>query len=216
MIIEHYKNVRKDIKENIELCIVSKKRSIAQIQSYYDAGERIFGENHAQELLSKAPQLPDDIRWHFIGHLQRNKVRSILPVISCIQSLDSYELADEIEKEAAKRNQIVNVLLEFHMAAADENKTGHDPADALPFAHYCVNLPHLDVSGIMVMGPHTDDPKAIKAVFQQAHALFLQLQEIYSPEKIHTLSMGMSSDYKTAITCGTTMVRIGTYLFEED
>ncbi len=216
MVIRHYENVRKAIGEDTDLCVVSKKRSIEEIRSYYEAGERIFGENHAQELLEKVPQLPMDIQWHFIGHLQRNKVKSILPIISCIQSLDSYELADAIEKEAAKINKTIPVLLEFHMASTDTNKTGHDPSDALPFAKYCMDKPHLEVGGIMVMGPHTDDTKAIEAVFVQAHDLFVELQSIYSKETIHTLSMGMSSDYKTAIKCGTTMVRIGTYLFEED
>ena len=216
MIKEHYEIVRKAIGTDIQLCVVSKKRSIEEIRSYYDAGERIFGENHAQELLEKAGQLPEDIAWHFIGHLQRNKVRSILPFVSCIQSLDSYALADEIEKEAAKLNKTIPVLLEFHMAEMDEHKTGHDPSDALPFSKYCIEKKHLDVGGIMVMGPHTSDTKAIEDVFHKTYDLFKELQNIYTAEKIHTLSMGMSSDYKTAIACGTTMVRIGTYLFEED
>lgn len=216
MVKEHYETVRKAIGKDIQLCVVSKKRSIEEIRSYYDAGERIFGENHAQELLDKVPQLPQDTQWHFIGHLQRNKVRSILPFVSCIQSLDSYALADEIEKEAEKIDKTIPVLLEFHIADMDVNKTGHDPSDALPFAKYCMEKEHLDVCGIMVMGPHTSDTKEIEAVFHKAHDLYVQLQNIYSKEKIRTLSMGMSSDYKTAITCGTTMVRIGTYLFEED
>lgn len=216
MITEHYKKVLDTIGNDTELCVVSKKRSNEEILSYYEAGERIFGENHAQELLAKAAVLPDDIQWQFIGHLQRNKVKSILPVVSCIQSLDSRELADEIEKQASRAGKAIDVLCEFHMAEQDENKTGHDPADALPFVEYCMSKPHLNVCGIMAMGPHTSDREEIRRVFSETHLLFQRLQEIYTPEVMHTLSMGMSSDFPIAVECGTTMVRIGTYLFEEE
>lgn len=214
MIESHYETVKKTI-GSADLCVVSKKRSREEILSYYRAGERIFGENHETELLSKT-DLPQDIRWQFIGHLQTNKVKKILPYVDCIQSLDSEKLADEIEKQAARYNKTVKVLMEFHMAEQDTNKTGHDPADALPFAAYCMHKPHLDVAGIMVMGPRTDDSEAVRAVFTRAHDLFVRLQEIYGKEQIRTLSMGMSADYPIAIQCGATMVRIGTYLFEEE
>lgn len=216
MIKEHYEKVLQTAGSSIQLCVVSKRRSTEDILSYYDAGERIFAENHADELLRKAAVLPDDIEWHFIGHLQRNKVKSILPAVTCIQSLDSRRLADEIEKQAARLGRAVDVLCEFHMASQDANKSGHDPADALPFTDYCMSLPHLNVCGIMAMGPHTDSTDEIRKVFLQTEELFRRLQEIYTPEVIHTLSMGMSSDYPIAAACGSTMFRIGSYLFEED
>ncbi len=214
MIRDHYDLVKKNIAGRASLCIVSKHRSTEEILSYYELGERIFAENRADELLAKAEVLPGDIEWHFIGHLQRNKVRRILPVTAMIQSLDSIELADVIEKEAARIDKTMPVLAEFHLAGEDTNKSGlpADQADAL-FEH-CRTLEHVQIKGIMVMGPHTDDEKRISEVFSEAHKLFLSLQEKYG-EEIHILSMGMSSDYETALRCGSGMVRIGTYLFEE-
>lgn len=215
MIQAHYEKVNKACGERARLCVVSKKRSKQEIMSYYDAGERIFGENHAQELLGKI-DLPADIQWQFIGHLQRNKVKSIVPYVSCIQSLDSLELAKEIDKQCAKLNKKMDVLCEFHMADEDENKSGHDPADADAFVKSCMQFAHLNVCGIMAMGPHTNDTERIRDVFMKTHALYVHLQSLYGASQIHTLSMGMSSDYEIALACGSNMVRVGTYLFKED
>ena len=214
MIRAHYESVKRNTGTQAALCIVSKHRSPEEILSYYDEGERIFGENRADELVRKASQLPQDIRWQFIGHLQRNKVRQILPVTAMIQSLDSIALADVIEKEAARINMVMPVLAEFHLAEEDTAKTGlaQDQADEL-FSH-CRGLPHVRIEGIMVMGPHTDDKERIAEVFQKAKDLFDDLRNRYG-EDIRILSMGMSSDYETALKCGSNMVRIGTYLFEE-
>jgi len=215
MIQAHYEKVKKACGEQARLCVVSKKRSKEEIMSYYDAGERIFGENHAQELLGKI-DLPADIQWQFIGHLQRNKVKSIVPYVSCIQSLDSLELAKEIDKQCAKLNKTMDVLCEFHMADEDGNKSGHDPADADAFVRSCMQFAHLNVCGIMAMGPHTHDTERIRDVFRKTHALYVHLQSLYGASQIHTLSMGMSSDYEIALACGSNMVRVGTYLFKED
>jgi pyridoxal phosphate enzyme (YggS family) len=215
MIQAHYEKVKKACGEQARLCVVSKKRSKEEIMSYYDAGERIFGENHAQELLGKI-DLPADIQWQFIGHLQRNKVKSIVPYVSCIQSLDSLELAKEIDKQCAKLNKTMDVLCEFHMADEDENKSGHDPADVDAFVKSCMQFAHLNVCGIMAMGPHTNDTERIRDVFMKTHALYVHLQSLYGASQIHTLSMGMSSDYEIALACGSNMVRVGTYLFKED
>ena len=214
MIRNHYETVKNSL-NGAELCIVTKYRSTEEILSYYAEGERIFAENHAQELLAKAPLLPDDIRWQFIGHLQRNKVRSILPYVSCIQSLDSLELAKVIEKEAARIGKTVSVLAEFHLAEEDENKTGLQKEDASAFFTEVMKLEHLDLCGIMAMGPHTQDSERICSVFREGKELFDALQKEYGSEKIRILSMGMSSDYTLALSCGSTMVRIGTYLFQE-
>lgn len=215
MIRNHYEKVKENI-GSARLCIVTKKRSVAEIMSYYEAGERDFAENKAQELLRKVPELPEDIRWHFIGHLQRNKVKDILPHVSLIQSLDSLRLAEAIEKEAAKLDRRISVLTEFHLAGEDTEKTGLPAEEAESFISTVSTFPHLQIEGIMVMGPHTGNTERIEEVFRQAHDLYIRLQEKFGEQTIHILSMGMSSDYQTAAACGSTMVRIGTYLFEED
>ncbi|MCR5794171.1 MAG: YggS family pyridoxal phosphate-dependent enzyme [Solobacterium sp.] len=211
MIQKHYEHV-KDICGEAELCIVTKKRSIEEIMSYYDAGERVFGENHAAELKKKASVLPQDIRWNFIGHLQTNKVRMIMPFVSMIQSLDSMHLAEVVEKEAARTGRTVDVLAEVHLAEEDTNKSGLEPEELDGFLAGLASLPHLHVRGMMVMGPHTDDEDRIREVFRKAHELFLAHQKENSDFRI--LSMGMSDDYPLAVQEGSTMVRIGTYLFE--
>lgn len=213
MIREHYETVKKIIGD-IDLCVVTKKRSIEEIQSYYDAGERIFGENHAQELLSKVDHLPKDVRWQFIGHLQRNKVREVIPYTDCIQSLDNLKLAQVINKEAERINKIQHVLVEFHLAEEDTNKTGLSESDAIPFIDAVMKMTHIHIDGIMVMGPHTDNEERVAEVFHHGHDLFEILQKKYSKEYIHTFSAGMSADYPIAVKCGSTMVRIGTFLFK--
>lgn len=215
MIREHYDKVKNICGEEAKLCVVTKKRSVEEILSYYDAGERIFGENHAQELKQKAAVLPKDIKWQFIGHLQRNKAKDVVPIVSCIQSMDSIELAKAVSKECLKFHKDIDVLCEFHMANEDTNKTGHDPADAIPFIEAVTKMPGIHVKGIMVMGPHTADTKRIQEVFTEAHSLFVRLQETFGKDTISILSMGMSEDYPIAVECGSNMVRIGTYLFEE-
>lgn len=212
----HYQTVKQVIQDRARLCIVTKKRTPEQILAYYDAGERIFGENHAQELSEKASSLPKDIQWQFIGHLQRNKVRQVVPIVSCIQSLDSLELAEAIEKQCAAVHRIMPVYAEFHLAEQDERKTGLKKEEAFDFFDACRKYPHLNLCGIMVMGPHTEDEEKIRSVFLEAHDLFLSLQKKYSPKEITTLSMGMSADYRIAVECGSTMVRIGTYLFTQE
>lgn len=215
MIKKHYDTVKAAVEGKASLCAVTKKRSIEEIMPLYEAGERIFGENHAVELVHKAQNMPKDIRWNFIGHLQRNKVRQILPYIDCIQSLDSEALAAVIEKECIRADRTVDVLAEFHLAEEDTNKTGLSASDAAEFIRTLKNYPHLHLIGIMAMGPHTDDDNRVREVFTQAKALFEELKEQFPDEDIHTLSMGMSHDYPIAVECGSTMVRIGSYLFTE-
>ena len=183
--------------------------------SYYETGERIFGENHAKELVEKAKQLPEDIQWQFIGHLQRNKVKDILPYVTLIQSLDNMALAQVIEKEASKIDKQIDVLVEFHLAQDDLNKTGLAKEEAIPFITNCLACKHIHIKGIMVMGPHTEDEEKIASVFAEANQLFHQIREAFPEEDIRILSMGMSDDYPIALANGSTMVRIGTYLFTE-
>ncbi len=214
MLKEHYENVKKTI-GNAELCVVTKKRSEEEILSYYRAGERVFGENHAGELTAKAENLPQDIQWQFIGHLQTNKVRQIFPYVSRIQSLDSLKLAETIEKECVRNNRNMNCLTEFHLAEEDTNKSGIPIEEADSFLHACLQYPHLKIEGIMVMGPHTDDSERIKFVFMKAKKLYHSLKDAFPQMPIHILSMGMSADYQIAVECGSNMVRVGTYLFEK-
>ena len=215
MIKSHYETVRKAVGDTVQLCIVTKYRSDEEILSYYDAGERIFGENRVQELREKAARLPGDIRWQMIGHLQKNKVKDVVGLVDCIQSLDSQALAKLIEKEAAKKDITVNVLLEAHLAEEDTNKTGMSPDDVMDLLAKADDFPHLRIRGLMAMGPLTDDTERIREVFTRAHDLFTRMQEARGSDQIDTLSLGMSDDYPIAIECGSNMIRVGTYLFKE-
>lgn len=208
-----YEAVQNELNGTVTLCAVSKRHSIEEIKTAYDLGQRIFGENKAAELVQKAEALPADIEWHFIGHLQRNKVKQILPYVSCIQSLDSVRLAETIEKEAAAIHKTVDCLLEFHLAESDTNKTGLLPEEAMTMLETCDRLPHVHLVGMMTMGPHTDDAAEIRRVFEAGHTLFQTLQE--HSRDIQILSMGMSDDYHLAIEAGSNMVRIGSKLFQE-
>ena len=211
---EIYNTIKSQCKDHCELLVVSKTRSVDQIRSYYDLGVRDFGENRAQELIEKAAQLPCDIHWQFIGHLQRNKVRSVLPYLSRICSLDSVELASVIEKEAARLNRKIGVLIEFNVAE-ESTKTGLDPKQADSFLSALKEFPHLVVEGIMVMGPHVDDRQAIARSFHQSRILFDHLRSLSDPEQFRICSMGMSHDYQEALQEGSTQLRIGTILFQE-
>ncbi len=215
MIQSHYENIKKQLGNSCCLCAVTKRRTVEEVMPLYEAGERDFAENRADELKHKYEAMPKDIRWHFIGHLQKNKVRTVLPMVSLIQSLDSPELARIIEKEAARIGRTVDVLVELHLAVEDTAKTGLTTEEADALIGQCMELPHVRVCGIMVMGPHTDDTERIREVFEEARTFYLKMQEKYGKETIHILSMGMSSDYAIALECGSDMVRIGTYLFEE-
>lgn len=210
---EIYADIKKACTEQAKIVVVSKKRSLDEIMSYYDAGVRDFGENRADDLIQKAEVLPKDIRWHFIGHLQRNKVAKVLPYVSLIHSVESRDLLKVLNKEAQKLNRIVPVLIQFNLAKED-TKTGLNETEALEFAKEALSYSFLQVKGIMTMGPHVEDSAAIEAVFRQAHDLQNKLKEVYGNEHFSELSMGMSSDWKIALKHGSTLLRIGTILFE--
>ena len=209
-----YETIKQQCQNQCELLIVSKHRSVAQIQAYYDRGARDFGENRAQELLEKAPQLPQDIRWKFIGHLQRNKVRAVLPYLHRVCSLDSLELAAVLDKEAARLSRTIGVLSEFNLAQ-ETTKTGLAAAQADAFFEALSQFEHLIPEGIMVMGPHVEDEAAIAAVFRQARALFDRLKKNSGGPQFTICSMGMSHDYPIALREGSTQLRLGTILFED-
>lgn len=193
--------IRQTIPTGVTLICVSKYHPASLIREAYESGERDFGESRVQELCAKYEELPKDIRWHMIGHLQRNKVRDIIPFVHLIQSVDSLRLLDTIEQEAARIGRTVNVLLEVHVAR-EESKSGFSP-DELPTDFQA--WPHVRVLGLMTMATLTDDESEWRRCFRTAKALC----------RGEILSMGMSEDYRVAIDEGSTMVRVGSAIFGE-
>lgn len=202
---------------NVRLVAVSKFHPVEELQQAYDAGQRLFGENRAQELVAKAPELPKDIRWHFIGHLQKNKVRSIMPHVSVIESVDSVELLRLIEKEAARIDRTVDVLLQLHVAQ-EETKSGFsfdELMEAAEAGELTEGLPHVHVCGLMAMASLTDDMEQVAGEFEMVRRAFVMLKDgcFDESEYFNELSMGMSDDWPVAVQHGATLVRIGTSIF---
>lgn len=214
----HLKEIKATIDPGVELVAVSKFHSVALIQEAYDEGQRIFGESRAQELQVKHEALPKDIAWHFIGHLQPNKVKYIAPYISLIHAVDSMKLLREIEKQAAKHNRVINCLLELHIAQ-EATKYGLSLADctALLEAGEWRELKHVQIAGLMCMASNTEDEEQIRNEFHQANAYFneCKLRFFANDEAFSQRSWGMSDDYKIAMREGATLVRIGTAIFGE-
>ena len=193
------------------LVAVSKKKSVEEIKALYDLGQRDFGENYVQELLQKQPLLPADIRWHFIGHLQRNKVKSILPFCKLIQGVDRLELLEEINKQASKLERVVDCLLQVHIAT-EESKFGFDSAELSAVLPVLSSYSHVRVVGLMGMASFTDNLSQVNAEFRLLKKLFDQYRSYFLITDPF-LSMGMSGDYKIALEEGSTMIRIGSLLF---
>lgn len=208
---ENYHKIKAQIPANIELVAVSKFHPIEKIKEVYDCGQKVFGENKVQELLTKVNELPADIRWHLIGHLQTNKVKYIAPFIDTIQSVDSEKLLLEINKEAAKNNRIIKVLLQIKIAE-EETKYGLEIAEAKEiFSNYLEHqYPNIEILGLMGMATFTDNKNQVKSEFLVLKSLF---DELSTFKKLETLSMGMSDDFALAIECGSTSVRIGSAIF---
>ncbi|MDE6485783.1 MAG: YggS family pyridoxal phosphate-dependent enzyme [Duncaniella sp.] len=204
------------IPEGVTLVAVSKFHPVEALRCAYDAGQRVFAESRAQELAAKAPALPDDIEWHFIGHLQTNKVRSVIPHVALIQSVDSARLLQAISSEAVKLGKTVDVLLEVNVSA-DGTKTGMSPEDfaALTDEYDPKLYPGVRVRGLMGMATFTDDRTVVRRDFEALRQLFEKLRAgaFASAPEFDTLSMGMSDDRDIAIDCGSTMVRVGTDIF---
>ena len=195
----------------VRLVCVSKYHPVEAVQEAYQAGERDFAESRVQELLQKQAALPKDIRWHFIGHLQTNKVRAIVPFVHLIQSVDSVRLLETIEKECARIDRTMDVLLEVHVAQ-EESKSGFLPSEIVPLlqTNLRAQYPHVRFRGIMGMATNTDDEAEIRRCFRQLAEIF---EGHKGDEDWDTLSMGMSEDYEIAIACGANMVRIGSTIF---
>lgn len=215
---ERYASIRSQLPPHVTLVAVSKTRTVEEIRALYDLGQRDFGENYPQELRDKQPLLPSDIRWHFIGHLQTNKVKYIAPFVNLVHAVDSERLLDELEKRAASAERNIGVLLQLHIAN-EESKYGLDESSLRSMVENWdpQRWPHLELRGLMGMATFTEDQERIKAEFNTLAELFPSLRDTRPDmtSSFKELSMGMSSDVELAIGQGSTMVRIGTAIFGE-
>jgi PLP dependent protein len=212
------KRIYDQIPAHVKLVAVSKTKPNAVVMEAYEAGQRLFGENKAQELISKQPQLPADIQWHFIGHLQTNKVKYLAPFVAMIESVDSLKLLNEVNKQAVKNNRRINCLLQFHIAEED-TKYGLslDEARELLQHNQFSQLNAISVCGVMGMATFTDDLEQVRREFKQLRSIFDLLKRDFFIKKheFREISMGMSGDYLIAIEEGATIVRIGSLIFGE-
>lgn len=225
MVAENLEQVRKNIElackeagrdpKEVTLISVSKTKPVSMLQEAYDAGSRDFGENKVQEIMDKVPQLPSDIRWHMIGHLQRNKVKYIVDKVALIHSVDSLRLAETIEHEAAKHNVTVPVLIEVNVAQ-EESKFGLKTEEVLSLVESVAAFPHIHIEGLMTIAPYVEDPEENRGIFRQLKKLSVDIDaKNINNVNMSVLSMGMTNDYQVAVEEGATMVRVGTGIFGE-
>lgn len=215
---EKYKEITEELAgASVQLIAVSKIQTVTDIKKMYDLGQRDFGENYVQELVEKQPLLPPDIRWHFIGHLQSNKVKFIAPFVHLVQSVDSFKLLTEINKQAKKINKTINCLLQIHIAS-EETKFGLDESELNETMNAIQTNPeqfsNIHINGLMGMASFTDDIERIKIEMKLLKSFFEKYKSLSTGNcQLSTLSMGMSGDYKIAMEEGSNMVRIGSLLF---
>ena len=216
MIQENLNIVRATVPSNVTLIAVSKTKPVSDLQEAYDAGQRIFGENKALEMRDKYQELPKDIQWHFIGHLQTNKIKYIAPFVTLIHAIDSLSLLEAVNKEAAKNNRVIDCLLQFHIAQ-EETKFGLDIEEtkSLLESESFKDLKNINICGVMGMATFTDDVNQVRNEFKNLRNIFETLKENYfkANDSFKEISMGMSDDYPIAIEEGTTMVRVGSKIF---
>ena len=208
--------LHQELPNGVTLVAVSKFHPVEALREAYDAGQRVFGESRPQEMCAKREQMPDDVEWHMIGHLQTNKVKYIAPFVALIHSVDSERLAEEIERQATRFGRTIDVLFEIHLAE-EESKSGWDVEEFTAWVEstdFATRLPHLRPRGLMTIGTLTEDIELNKREFVRLRELFDTLRPKFGTE-FDTLSMGMTSDYHEAIECGSTMVRIGSMIFGE-
>jgi pyridoxal phosphate enzyme (YggS family) len=211
--VANYEKLSQELKaKSCTLVAVSKTKPAEDIRVLYELGQRDFGENYVQELIEKKPQLPTDIRWHFIGHLQRNKVKYIAPFCYLIHGVDSISLLKEINKQGEKLGRKINCLLQVHIAQ-EETKFGMDAAEVMEALHQSVTLSHVTIAGLMGMASFSDNQELISKEFNSLCQLFNTIKSNPVYPDFKTLSMGMSGDYPLAIEQGSTMVRVGSLLF---
>ncbi|HEY0047272.1 MAG TPA: YggS family pyridoxal phosphate-dependent enzyme [Flavobacterium sp.] len=212
-VAENIQRIKGELPSHVELVAVSKTRPVANLMEAYDAGQRIFGENKILEMTEKQQQMPKDVSWHMIGHVQTNKVKTMAPYVDLVHGVDTFKVLAEINKQALKNNRLINCLLQVHVAT-EETKFGfnaNELEDLLESEEY-IALTNIKVKGLMGMATFTEDEDIIRQEF----SFLKNLYDHYSERHDFTiLSMGMSSDYKIAIECGSNMVRIGSSIFGE-
>lgn len=216
---ENILSIRSSIPPHVKLIAVSKTKPGEMLKEAYDAGQRDFGENYVQELTDKYEQLPKDIHWHFIGHLQSNKVKYIAPFVYLIHGVDSFSLLKEINKQAAKNNRVINCLLQIYIAK-EESKFGLDflEAEQLLLSQEFSELKNICIIGLMGMATNTENETVLHEEFESLQRFFNQIKSQITDKpnfQLKEISMGMSSDYQIAIKHGSTMVRIGSSIFGE-
>ncbi|EJW99092.1 pyridoxal phosphate enzyme, YggS family [gut metagenome] len=217
-IADNLKQVLAELPSGVRLVAVSKFHSNEAIEEAYHAGQRIFGESKVQEMTAKYESLPKDIEWHFIGHLQTNKIKYMIPYVSMIHGIDTYKLLAEVNKQAGKVGRIVNCLLQIHVAQ-EETKFGFSPEECREMLEggEWKQLTHVRICGIMGMASNTEDTEQIKGEFRLLNNLFQEFKDTWFAESdaFKELSMGMSHDYHEAISSGSTLVRVGSKIFGE-
>jgi hypothetical protein len=200
-------------REEVTLIAVSKTQPLEALQEAYACGERVFGENKVQELTGKIEQMPTDISWHMIGHLQTNKIKYLVGKVDLIHSVDSVKLAQALEKEAAKKNAQFSILIEVNVAQ-EESKFGVSMEEVLPLIQEVATYPHLKICGLMTIAPFVENPEENRPVFANLHKLSVDIKnKNIDNVSVNILSMGMTNDYEVAIEEGATMVRVGTGIF---
>ena len=214
-IASNLNTIKTSLPEHVTLVAVSKTKPVSDLMQAYEAGQRIFGENKIQEMSDKHEQMPKDIQWHMIGHVQSNKVKIMAPFVSLIHGVDSLKLLQEINKQALKNNRIIDCLLQIHIAE-EETKFGLDENELneLISSSEFKEMKNIRTLGLMGMATFTEDQNQIKKEFQHLKSIFDSIKTLQTENcKLNTISMGMSGDYQLAIECGSTMVRIGSSIF---
>ena len=216
MVKDNLLAVKQTLKNNVKLVAVSKYQPMELLVEAYEAGQRVFGESHALEVRDKAEALPKDIEWHFIGHLQTNKVKYIAPFISCIESVDSLKLMQEINKQALKNDRVIDCLLQFHVAQ-EETKSGFslEECEQVLSSEEFASLKNIRIVGVMGMATYTENEKQIRKEFKSLVSIFAYLKMAYFSTNVDfkEISMGMTDDYQIAMSEGSTIVRVGSGIF---
>ncbi len=213
MISENLKQLREELPATVKLLAVSKFQPAERLMEAYQCGQRLFGENRPQELAAKAVQLPQDIEWHFIGHLQTNKLKMVLPYAALVESIDSLHLLQAVDEWGKANGKVIPVLLELHIGA-EETKQGFYEEEVLDILFQAEKYAHVRFCGLMGMASHTDDEEMVRADFTRISSYLDYLRDLFPElEDFRELSIGMSGDWRIAVGCGSTEVRIGSAIF---